>query len=347
MYNDYQLADNLSAKAMRQKFDTIQSLESNDIREMHEKIRQQRDFLQSNNIGGKYDKIITKMNESLYEMSNIWQRTQSAHTPSKASNLRDFLRNQGAKNQGKSSQLSNADISTQLDDNAPQNQESEPNSEQNQINGDGTIPPSQDTNNDNTSNRLNDSNDEGGEPQNSDTEAPNTGEIPPQNSDSQNVTNANARNTYKRNFPLPGSILYRLSQSLFVNTRQQHLNDKQSGKSSNTSDMHKSGRTNKGLSHNPATHTKPARSRAYPPYFGVTPPYNNFQPDGNKYPFAPPHDSPFEDERCDPREKCITNQLDILRMMLLFMALRPNCRYLPRICRIASTQLDILSEMMK
>lgn len=275
MYNDFQLTDNLSAKAMRQKFQSIQGLENKDIAEIYEKLAEQREFLATNNQDGEYDKIITKIDESLSELSGILDKTNAEKHPYKASNLRSFLARQQV-----SSHTLDKDNNT-----PPDNKNNEgviaPNNDE-KI----TTPPTED--NSNNSNEVD-----------NDINNMDSSENLTQNADSlqnPNMSSKNIQSTHKRNFPMPGSILYRLSQSLFMKNRE----EKNTAYSTNHRDF------------------------ARPPY--------------------PPH--PHE-PRCDPREKCVTNQLNILRLMLLFMTLRPNCRYLPRFCRIASTQLDILSEMVR
>lgn len=45
---------------------------------------------------------------------------------------------------------------------------------------------------------------------------------------------------------------------------------------------------------------------------------------------------------CDPHNKLVTNQIDIIRLLLLYLALRPTCRYCSRIASIANEQFDLL-----
>lgn len=69
-----------------------------------------------------------------------------------------------------------------------------------------------------------------------------------------------------------------------------------------------------------------------------------------KPPFAPFPPSPmpphYEPNDCDPHKKMITKELDIIRLILLYMALRPNCPYTYRLCNIAQDHLEILGEMV-
>ena len=54
------------------------------------------------------------------------------------------------------------------------------------------------------------------------------------------------------------------------------------------------------------------------------------------------HNIIVQGEGCDPRRKLITGQVDLLRLLILFIALRPHSRYCSRIASIASSQFDVL-----
>lgn len=64
------------------------------------------------------------------------------------------------------------------------------------------------------------------------------------------------------------------------------------------------------------------------------PPHDNCQP-----PYLP-HD------RCRPIDKCITGEMDILRLLLLYMSLRPRCRYMRVLSDISVNHLSILGELI-
>lgn len=59
-------------------------------------------------------------------------------------------------------------------------------------------------------------------------------------------------------------------------------------------------------------------------------------------PFPPHHEPP----ECNPHKKLVTKELDIIRLILLYMALRPNCPYTYRLCTIAQDHLEILGEIL-
>lgn len=338
MYNDYQLADNLSAKAMRQKFQSLQGLEGKDIAEIYEKLAEQREFLKENNHNGEYDKIITKIDESLAELDEILKHENIEKPAYKAGNLMGFLARQKHKSRAQNT-MDNTAESIAPNETANEDSDMENTGENADI-----IPPtdsnpdgldiSEDANNDGLDSGSNGSSDSGENQQNGDT-LPNNNVTKPQN-------------TYKRNFPMPGSILYRLSQSLFVSRHSQQ---------SKKEHTHLQNRSNtySNLAYEAQTHSNALQHTNNFPY---PPIHNNLpcdRPCNPQYPNARPHDPqgipPMHEwaynSHCDPREKCVTNQLDILRLMLLFMTLRPTCRYMPRMCRVATTQLDILGEMMK
>lgn len=46
--------------------------------------------------------------------------------------------------------------------------------------------------------------------------------------------------------------------------------------------------------------------------------------------------------KCDHRDQLIGSQIDIIRLLLLYIALRPNCKYISRIATIANEQFDNL-----
>lgn len=73
-------------------------------------------------------------------------------------------------------------------------------------------------------------------------------------------------------------------------------------------------------------------------------------PDCEPFPCPPPKPFPPSPRPpqggCDPHKKMVTNELDIIRLLLLYMALRPNCPYTYRLCTIAQEHLEILGEMV-
>ena len=74
------------------------------------------------------------------------------------------------------------------------------------------------------------------------------------------------------------------------------------------------------------------------------------------YPMTPPkydymhrpphHPRPNMSHGCKPHDIILSDQCDIVRMILLYMMLRPNCRYISRLCNVANDQFEILQLLM-
>jgi len=47
-------------------------------------------------------------------------------------------------------------------------------------------------------------------------------------------------------------------------------------------------------------------------------------------------------KKCEPSDIIIGSQIDIIRLLLLYIALRPNCKYLSRIANITNEQFEAL-----
>ena len=78
----------------------------------------------------------------------------------------------------------------------------------------------------------------------------------------------------------------------------------------------------------------------------------------NRWHIAPPNDednytlqtiatnNKVISEECKPQNVLLHNQIDIIRLFLLYLMLRPNCKYLSTITTIANSQFDIMLELM-
>ena len=58
-------------------------------------------------------------------------------------------------------------------------------------------------------------------------------------------------------------------------------------------------------------------------------------------------DYPYNHHNCDPSEKCITRQVDLLRLLVLFITLQPHCRHVRPICGVLNDQFDVFLKIMK
>lgn len=58
------------------------------------------------------------------------------------------------------------------------------------------------------------------------------------------------------------------------------------------------------------------------------------------------HNTFIQTSSCNPHRKIVTNQLDILRLLLLYISLRPRCRQIDCLTTIANEQYEILVTMI-
>ena len=67
-------------------------------------------------------------------------------------------------------------------------------------------------------------------------------------------------------------------------------------------------------------------------------------------PSKPPHRDDWghdHHEPCDANKKIVSRQFDIVRLLLLYLSLRPHYPYCYRICRVAEEQFSILSNIVE
>ncbi|MGN0961577.1 MAG: hypothetical protein ACI4PF_05210 [Christensenellales bacterium] len=305
MYNDFQIADTLSMKAMRQKFDEVQGLETQDLNEIYNKLVEQKNNLIENNSQGQLNNAITKIDESIkaigeiinknsqYEISKISQKSDRKNSAYKAFSLQSVLKQvlnpisspDGAYGKIRSEQEMAMHSSSSTPDTTESPYLSSPISpitnEPNETPQDesliGETQPNDSTNDNNASMpRQN---------------GVNTSPLPNMNNAISPPTNRN-ETTRKRNSPMQGSFISRLTKSLFVNKQKNDI------------------------------YNIPLKYR------------NRF------------HNIAIQSEECSPKHRLVSNQIDLIRLLLLFIALRPNCRYLSKVAKIANTQLEILMELV-
>lgn len=144
--------------------------------------------------------------------------------------------------------------------------------------------------------------------------APNI-DITPPNNNEQSETNLPAQNTTKRNSPMQGSALSNIIKQLNVGA------GRLLGKK----------------------HTHNATIKVDKEGFGDL--------TGGFFPYPVPPDFPPRHKNkkrpnlgdgCEPHDIALSNQCDIVRLILLYMMLRPNCRYISRLSSVACDQFEIL-----
>lgn len=290
MYNDYQLADINSAKAMRQKFDEVIGLEVKDLKEIYDKLQSQKSQLVSSNSNAKLDNAISKINQSILELDRIIQ----SNNYKDFSQLNDFQKTAYSKGFSQTNNTSHIQIHTydteeiygKIRSEEEMLSHSHTNTSPNQDNATTQIP-NNTINNPLYNNELNsDIPIEETQPSN------NTPNNNSQNNAIPPVTNGD-RNPRKRNSLMQSSIISRLAKSIFVKKQKVNHYDDSSF---------------------------------------------NYR---NKY-----HNVVIDSYECSSSNKLLTNQIDLIRMILLFIALRPNCKYMSRIARIANTQLEVMMDLI-
>ena len=264
MYNDFQITDNCSAQAMRQKFNEIKCLEYDDLKEIQDKLTEQKNLLISHNNGGNFSNAINQIDNSISLLKDIINKN-NIHTgsytanPLKQTNKAVFFNRTyslfnptGAYGKIRSE---NETLAHSTPNNTPDN-------------------------------------------------TPNLTPLPPTNSNPNNSFQPginNPNNNYtpisppasqitsrKRNSPLQSSFINNLAKSLFLRKK---------------------------------------------PIIKANEKYQN------RYHIN-------QEEHCPINKKIVNNQVDLIRLILLFIALRPNCNYLPKIARIANSQFEVLLNLM-
>lgn len=271
-YNDYQLTDEKNREIIRQKFDEKDSEEIADLKDILEKMREQKRHLHSMSISENINKAISVLEKNISELENIIRKSDTSDY-----SFIKKMRKISSKNQN-FLQPNSSDVWGKI----PHSREIEEHFLQ--IN-EGVIP--------------------------STPQSPTTPINPPQTiDDSTGISPPNnaipSRNSSRRN-PSQSNILSAFAKAFSINSRALFQKNAQN-KGTNTSKTHYE--------------------------FAEDPLRNRF------------HRIISTSSQCSPEKKAVTNQIDLLRLLLLFIALRPHCRYCARISAITSNQFDALTYLI-
>ncbi len=375
-YQDFCSPSDHEYTLMKQNYEKMQAQETEDLHELLVKMNNQLDALKSNNSDGKYSPIIDKLASSiadleklinanhsqfLHKIKKMGDRTNLPHNPPKKLSPDDFCHTlQDTYNDSSENPLYNNspkatdDISSSPQINTPsenlQNGDTS-NSANNSPNGENNIVDNRQ--NDDTNNISNN------------LESSNSNSTPENNNYIDNIENSEDNNadtlpkSSKRNSPTQGNRLYNALKSLNENLNnnlnrifgmpqpphrppQPYPQSQYSPNSTNTF-PHSPNSPNTS----PHSPNLPNTSTHSSPNLPNTSPFNpnspNIPPHTPNPPTIPPHD--INDE-CEFSKICKNNQIDIIRLFLLYMMLRPTCKYLPTITTIANDQFDILLELL-
>lgn len=378
-YHDFGTPSEQEYQLLKQNYIKMQAQENEDLQELLDKMNEQLTRLKGNNSDGKYDEIIAKLTSSINELASLITTNQSQFLRKmekiKGKNMPPFRKirqlddkiNNGETNSNSTIDNSNSSASN---NNSPEDstntrspienisgadENSGADSTENSMDSRGD---SENYGADNMHNNgdldSSDNIDSDGDNANSDANKPNSGTLARQN-------------TIKRNSPMPGNRLFNAFKSLNVNLHN-NLNrlfggnfcTKCNATTSNSALGKANFQTNKCdnrtqhmPSHPPFGNKTPIIGKCKP-----APPCDNETPHKPPYPpfYKPPHEHdehaqankppyPPADrwgDGCEFDEVCRHNQIDIIRLFLLYMMMRPTCRYLPTITAIANEQFDIL-----
>ena len=306
-YDDYARLSDENYKIMKQSYENVITEETADLQEILEKLIKQRKTLHSNNSGNKYDEMLEKLDNNIADLNSLI----SGNLSQVASKNSAFIPNYYGL-RSKKLDLGNDAIS--------------PIRSHKEMLSHGDIVPTQPS-------TPSDNNQNG----NSDSNVPQNGTTTP--------------NTPKRNSPMQGSALSNIIKQLNVGAnRILGCNRKQ--RTINSNNLASQNTQVSSQNHYNKTTQNPNNSQSQIRPSNLSEMNNVFMP----YPMTPPkydymhrpphHPRPNMSHGCKPHDIILSDQCDIVRMILLYMMLRPNCRYISRLCNVANDQFEILQLLM-
>ena len=306
-YDDYARLSDENYKIMKQSYENVITEETADLQEILEKLIKQRKTLHSNNSGNKYDEMLEKLDNNIADLNSLI----SGNLSQVASKNSAFIPNYYGL-RSKKLDLGNDAIS--------------PIRSHKEMLSHGDIAPTQPS-------TPSDNNQNG----NSDSNVPQNGTTTP--------------NTPKRNSPMQGSALSNIIKQLNVGAnRILGCNRKQ--RTINSNNLASQNTQVSSQNHYNKTTQNPNNSQSQIRPSNLSEMNNIFMP----YPMTPPkydymhrpphHPRPNMSHGCKPHDIILSDQCDIVRMILLYMMLRPNCRYISRLCNVANDQFEILQLLM-
>lgn len=368
-YEDFCTPSEQEYKLMKQNYIKMQAQENEDLQEMLNKMNEQLARLKGNNSDGKYDEIIAKLTSSINELASLISTNQSQFLR-KIKKMDDDINNSNSSTDNSANSAidngnsftNNNSPDTGVDTRSPL----ENTGGGNENSGRDDIENSIDLDNSNNTDSSGSANSDGNTPNNSATAGRNTtkrNSPMPGNAifNAFKSLNVNLNNNLNRLF---GMKIPTKSKSV-SNTRK--VNPQADGCVNCTPPMPPY------LPFPPFGNEQPAKHKCKPvppcgdktphqcePHEPPCPPYeHNKHPLPNKPPhectpphkpnkYQPPLQPPNDDlgDGCGFEEVCRHNQIDIIRLFLLYMMMRPTCRYLPTITAIANAQFEILMTLL-
>lgn len=311
-YNDFQLATDRENKLMSERYSSIRIQEISDLRDILSRMEEQRERLIYSNESGKYNDIISTTNENIHSIRNllgVQSRVQSSS-------------NVPLNDQGVYGKIPSHDEMLRMN----------PSSNRPNLSTDTDIPST--------------------EPESA---TPPTTDLNPSTPRPRRV------------FPMQGSIFSNIAKSLFLGrSKEPKVNlsntNNQNGKHSHHNEYECEYISNSNLKYwadYPHNYTPKFQSPIPREKLDMMNsrtndcgghPWHYCDNDCDNQSLALHHNSDWKphhhDSHCDADRKLVTGQIDILRLLVLFIALRPKCPYVPSICKVADAQMGILIELM-
>ena len=315
-YNDYIEPSERDYKLMKQNYDELINNETADLEEILNKMQNQWNNLKADNVDGKYDEILDKLQGNIDELSGIIENNKSNIfgnniTPNIPIPLRPKLKKldtDTAISPIRSWDEMSAHSPSQTLPNTDTNLDDIINIPSDPI-GD-IISPSPALPNDTNSPSISPAPSSPISPSlpnmNDDNQAPNTNTPtkPTPTTPIQNDNAQNSTNTLKRNSPMQSNALFTTFKRFNVNLNRIFRHSYKSQKRTQNNSIYKDKKC-----------TLYTQNRYH----------HSYRPDA-----------------CLPPVIFYDNQIDIIRLMLLYLMLRPNCKYMSRIAKLTNEQFDIL-----
>lgn len=306
-YDDYARLSDENYKIMKQSYENVITEETADLQEILEKLIKQRKTLHSNNSDNKYDEMLEKLDNNIADLNSLISGNLSQVASKNSAFIPSYY---GLRS--KKLDLGNDAIS--------------PIRSHKEMLSHGDIVPTQPS-------TPSDNNQNG----NSDSNVPQNGTTTP--------------NTPKRNSPMQGSALSNIIKQLNVganrilgrNRKQRTINS--NNLASQNTQVPSQNHYNK-TTHNPNNSQSQIRPSNLSEMNNIFMPYPMTPPKYDYMHRPPHHPRPNMPHGCEPHDIILSGQCDIVRMILLYMMLRPNCRYISRLCNVANDQFEILQLLM-
>lgn len=373
-YDDYARLSEENYKIMKQSYENVITQETADLQEILEKLIKQRETLRSNNSNNKYDEMLEKLDNNINDLNSLISGNLSQVASKNSAFIPNYYGLRSKKldlSDGAISPIRSHQEMLAHGDTTPTQPSTPPQTtpEQNQPNVTPNIPQGNNSNNfsDFLENNLGEILPNLNSPQTpsqDNTQTPTTpiDDLPNPSTPSDNTQNGNLNNnvpqngattpnTPKRNSPMQGSALSNIIKQLNVGANRIlgcNRNKKAVGSNNSTSQNTQISSQNR---YNKNTKTPSnSQSQIRPSNLGemnnIFMPYP-MMPPGNDFSHKPPHrPKPDMPHGCEPHDIILSDQCDIVRMILLYMMLRPNCRYISRLCNVANDQFEILQLLM-